>query len=99
MIMQLKLLMKLSLLSRYQIGLETLVRGRDFVFDSVELLYHKCHKINFKCGGSYIDSPNWIKNKKAIINPKNEDDKCFLYAATVALTLFMMDCSRMGGSI
>ena len=97
--MQLKLLMKLSLLSRYQIGLETSVRGRDFVFDSVELLYHKCHKINFKCGGSYIDSPNWIKNKKAIINPKNEDDKCFLYVATVALTLFMMDCSRMGGSI
>ena len=99
MIMQLKLLMKLSLLSRYQTGLETSMRGRDFVFDSVELLYHKCHKINFKCGGSYIDSPNWIKKKKAIINPKNEDDKCFHYATTVALTLFRMDCSRMGGAI
>ena len=33
----------------------------------------------------YIDSPNWIKTKKATINPKNEDDKCFQYAATVAL--------------
>ena len=33
----------------------------------------------------YIDSPNWIKTKKAKINPKNEDDKCFQYAATVAL--------------
>ena len=36
-------------------------------------------------GGSYIDSPKWLKNKKATINPKNEDDKCFHYALTVAL--------------
>ena len=33
-----------------------------------------------------IDSPNWIKRKQATINPKNTDDKCFQYAATVALT-------------
>ena len=39
----------------------------------------------FKRGGSYNDSPDWIKKKKATINPKNEDDKCFQYAATVAL--------------
>ena len=36
-------------------------------------------------GGSYIVSPNWLKNKKAIINPKNNDGKCFGYALTVAL--------------
>ena len=30
-------------------------------------------------------SPDWIKNKKATINIKNEDGKCFQYAATVAL--------------
>ena len=53
-----------SLLSRYQICLETLVKGSDFIFNSVELLYYKYHKINFKCGGSYIDSPDWIKRKK-----------------------------------
>ena len=46
-----------SLLSRYQIGIETLMRGSDFIFDSVQLLYCKCHKINFKRGGSYTDSP------------------------------------------
>ena len=28
----------------------------------------------------YIDSPDWIKNKKATINPINEKDKCFQYA-------------------
>ena len=31
-----------SLLSRYQIGLETLMRGSDFIFDGVNLLYYKC---------------------------------------------------------
>ena len=36
-------------------------------------------------GGSYIDSPDWIKKKKATINPKNTDDKCFLYSVKVAL--------------
>ena len=40
-----------SLLSRYQIGLEIPMRGSDFIFDSVQLLYYKRHKINFKRGG------------------------------------------------
>ena len=39
-----------SLLNRYQIGLETLMRGSDFIFDLVHLLYYKCHKINPNCG-------------------------------------------------
>ena len=34
---------------------------------------------------SYIDSADWIKKKKATINLKNTDDKCFQYAVTVAL--------------
>ena len=40
------------------------MRGSEFVFDYVQLLYYKCHKINLNHGGSYIDSPYWIKNKK-----------------------------------
>ena len=51
------------------------------------LLCYKCHKTNPNRGGSYIDSPGWIKNKKAIINPINKKDyKCFQYV-TVALNL------------
>ena len=61
------------------------MKGSDFIFDSVQLMYYKCHKLSFKRGCSYIDSPDWIKNKKATINPKNGDDKCFQYAATVKL--------------
>ena len=48
-------------------------------------MYYKCHKVNFRRGGSYIDSPDWMKKKKATINPKNKNDKCFQYAATFAL--------------
>ena len=32
--------------------------------DYVQLFYYKCHKINQNCGLSYVDSPDWIKNKK-----------------------------------
>ena len=32
-----------------------------------------------------MDSPKWLNNKKETINPKNNDDKCFQYALTVAL--------------
>ena len=29
----------------------------DFVFDSVQIMSNKCHQVNVKRGGSYIDSP------------------------------------------
>ena len=32
-----------SLLSKYQMGLETSIKGSDFIFDDVILLYYKCH--------------------------------------------------------
>ena len=37
-------------------------------------------------GGSYIESSDWIKSMKAIINSINKDDGCFQYAATIALS-------------
>ena len=42
--------------SKYQIGLEISMKGRDFIFDCVNVLYHKCHKIYLKRSGSYINS-------------------------------------------
>ena len=41
------------------------MKGSEFVFDYVRLVYYKCHKVNPNHGGSYIDSPDWIKNKKS----------------------------------
>ena len=54
-------------------------------FDAIQLLCHKCHRINCKRGGSYIYSADWTKKKKTTINLKNKYDKCFQYAITVAL--------------
>ena len=74
-----------SLKNRHQNNFE-LMRDCEFLFDYVQLLYYKCHKLNFNHGGSHIDSPDWINNKKAKINPINKkDNKCFQYAATVTL--------------
>ena len=62
------------------------MKSSEFVFNYVHLLYYKHHKINQNCGGLYIDPTDWIKNKKATINPINKkDNKCFQYVVTVAL--------------
>ena len=45
------------------------------------------NKISISRSGSYIDSPKWLKNKKSIINPKNNNYKCFQYAVTLAINL------------
>ena len=45
----------------YQNNLES-IKGSEFVLDYLHLLYYKCQKINPNCGGSYIDSHDWIKN-------------------------------------
>ena len=42
-------------------------------------------KKNLNHGGSYVGSPDWIKNKKATTNPFNDDDKCFQYATIFAI--------------
>ena len=76
-----------SLLQRYQENLQEKMKGSDFAFDGVNYLYYDLNKASVSKGGSYIDSPKWIKDKKSTINPKNNDYKCFQYAVTLALNL------------
>ena len=52
-----------ALLQRYQKGLEESMKGRDFIFDSTDLLCYKLHKISLNRGRSYIDSQKLLKNK------------------------------------
>ena len=49
------------------------MKGSEFVFHGVNALYYDLHKISLNRGRSYIDSPKWLKNMKATINPKNND--------------------------
>ena len=71
------------LLQKYQENM----KGSDFIFDGINYLYYDLNKISISKGGSYIDSPKWLKNKKSTINPKNNDYKCFQYAITLALNI------------
>ena len=47
-----------------------------------EVLRLEVHSVEYNPikGSSYIDLPQWIKNKQAIINIKNRDDKCFIWS-------------------
>ena len=76
-----------SLLQRYQENLQQKMRGSDFAFDGVNFLYYDFNKISISRGGSYIDSPKWLKDKKSTINQKNNDHKCFQYAVTLSFNL------------
>ena len=74
-----------SFLKGYQKNLEEKMKDSKFVFESVNLLYYHIHKISLKRGGSYVESAEWIKNKRATMNSKNDHDNCFQYPVTVAL--------------
>ena len=74
-----------SFFQRYQEGLQEKMRGSEFEINDVNFMHYVFNKISLNRGGSYIDSREWIKNKRATINPKNKSNKCFQYAVTVAL--------------
>ena len=46
-----------SLKNRYQNKSES-IKDNELDFNYVQLLCYKCHKTNFNCGRSYIDSPD-----------------------------------------
>ena len=54
-----------SLSQKIQEGLEESMRGSKFIWDSVDFLYYHLQKMGFKRAGSYINSSEWLKNKKA----------------------------------
>ena len=59
--------------------------GSGWVFVEVENLTLHTSKWNPINAGSYIDLPEALKNKKAIINVKNQDEECFKWCVLRAL--------------
>ena len=47
-----------SFLQKYQEVLEESMRGSEFVYDSVNVLYYNLDKVSLSSGGSYIDPQN-----------------------------------------
>ena len=76
-----------SFLQRFEENLQNKMRGSEFEFDGINFFYYSFNKTSIYRGGTYIDSPKWLKDKKSTINVKNNDDKCFQYAVTLALNL------------
>ena len=74
-----------SFLHNYQQELK-IIKGSKFVFESVELMDYKLHRIRLRKSGSYIKSSEWLLHKRATINPKNKnDDECLRWSTISAL--------------
>ena len=64
-----------------------IIKGSDFLFESVEKMDYKLHRVRLRRGGSYIKSPEWLLHKGATINPKNKnDDECLRWSTISALS-------------
>ena len=61
------------------------LRDSKFVFDSILYTDINIHRLNLTRGSSYINLPEWLAKKKAIINPKNKDNECFKLAVIAGL--------------
>ena len=59
--------------------------GSGWVFVEIENLTLHTTKWDPTNAGSYIDLPPYLKNKNAINNMKNQDNKCFLWSVLRAL--------------
>ena len=81
----------MSILQKYQDNLQNKMKGSDFIFNGINYLYYDLNRITISKGGSSIESPKWLKDKKCCINQKNNDNKCFHYAATLALNFNNID--------
>ena len=74
-----------SLLQNYYDNLQEKMRVSDFVFNGINYFYYDFNRVSISKGGSYIESPKWLKDKKSTVNQKNNDYKCCQYATTLAL--------------
>ena len=81
----------MHLLQKYQDNLQNKMKDSDFIFNGVNYLYYNLNRITISKGGSYIESPKWLKDRKCTINQKNTDNKCFQYATTLALNFNNID--------
>ena len=75
----------MTIVQKYQDNSQNKMKGSDFMFNGINYLYYDLNRITISKGGPYIKSPKWLKDKKCTINQKNNDNKCFQYATTLAL--------------
>ena len=69
--------------------------GSGWVFSKILYFEIRTAPYDPLAGSSYIDLPPYLKNKKAIINVKNEDQQCFKWALLSALHPVDRDAERV----
>ena len=62
-----------SLFEKFKDDLQLSPENRNFVYESVEECNIHFNKIDLRKGASFIDTPEWLKHKKATINPQNKN--------------------------
>ena len=62
---------------------EYLDKGSQWQFEKGLKLFLNINKIKPLGASSWIPLPKFLKDKKAIINPKNDDQKCFLWCVGI----------------
>ena len=70
----------MQLLQKCQDNLQNKMKGSDFIFNGINYLCYDLNRITISKGGSYIESPKWLKDKKCTINQKNTDNKCYNFS-------------------
>ena len=87
----------LQLLQKYQDNLPNKMKGSDFIFNGINYLYYDLNRITISKGGSYIESPKWLKDKKCTINQKNTDNKLNpLLIIIIGLILIFLQLKKIG---
>ena len=61
------------------------LRDSKFIFYGIMYTDIRIHRLNLTRGSSYIPLPDWSSKKKAILNPKNLDEKCFKLAVIAGM--------------
>ena len=56
-----------------------------FSLDNIMHLYINFHRLVLTQSSSYIELPEWLKSKKAMINPQNKYAECFKWAVIAEL--------------
>ena len=59
------------------------LKNVDLIPEGIESITYNFTKIIIT--DTFIESPEWIQNKKCAINPQNKDNKRFQYSVTIAL--------------
>ena len=67
-----------------QIENHALLNSR-FVFNELLSPDANFNWLNLTRGSFYLPLPKWVDKMKVIINPQNEDEECFKWAATTVL--------------